>query len=102
MAATITYLAVTPTSFRVPSVDTVAVAAQRLAGFCNEMQGLRSAYVDQLDARRWNEQMRELGRLFQALVDEAIADADRHGLEADEDGGTLHAPGFDLYERKAI
>jgi hypothetical protein len=102
MAATITYLAVTPTSYFHRERDLVAEAAQKLAGFCNEMQCIRTAFPDQFDAEAWNKQMRELGELFQALVDEAIADADRHGLEADEDGGTLHAPGFDLYERRAV
>ena len=100
MAASLTYNAVTPTSRYIAAVDHVAVKAQKLAGFLSEVEGVRTAYPSQGDADFWNKQIVQLGSLYQGLLDEMLADAERHGLECDDDGKPMVGPGFDLREMK--
>jgi hypothetical protein len=100
MAATNTYRAQTPFGGSIITIDPVAVAAKKLAGFANEMEGVRDAFPDNDVATAWNEQMRQLGSLFQALVDEIEQDAERHGLKPDPAGDWISAAGFEIQEMR--
>lgn len=99
MAAKLTYNAVTPTGY-FPTIDQVAVKAQTLAGYLNEMEGVRSAYPINDDATYLNNQLRQIAGLFQALVDEITEDAERHGLKPDPDGEWITCAGFEIQEMR--
>lgn len=102
MAVAIRYNAVTPTSRYIAAIDHVAVKAQELAAFLNEMQGIRTAYPEQGDADFCSKQLRILSSKFQALVDEIFSDAENCGLEADDDGKPIICPGFETREMKVV
>lgn len=102
MAASLTYNAVTPVSRYIATVDHVAVKAQELAAFLNEVEGVRTAYPEQGDVDFFNKQIRQLATRYQVLVDEMLADAERHGLEPDADGEWITSLGFEIKEMKAV
>lgn len=102
MAASLTYNAVTPTSRYIATVDPVAVKAQKLAGFLNEVEGVRTTFPEQGDADFFNKQMRLLASQFQELVAELLEDAEQHGLEADPSGEWISAAGFEIQAMRAV
>lgn len=101
MAASVTYRSPLPFGGSIVTIDLVAVAAKKLAGFANEMEGVRDAFPDNDAATAFNRQIRQLGSLFQALVDEMTEDAERHGLKPDPDGEWLSCAGFEIQEMRA-